>query len=424
MNANLTRTQRTAGFALALSLVLEAVLSSCVPPTGILRSEEDAWLLSIAGYYQLTGELPAAPTEGVSKVARLAATSFQPPEPKTPSEAWALIDYYSERRAAVEQEASAQNLPPETVAKALAEYDAKIKALADKAQELEQRRARHRGTIWKRFFDGVGRVIGRAFDIGGRIVKFAIEDVPSGVAEYVPPLVKGLAQAYVEKLRGELRTRGEEKAFEILAEKNPNLAGAYLIFKAGKSAVKALRDFARLFGRHGGRASARSSGGDLGLPAGGMLVASCSTEWYHRWSTDPNRTILEESFDLVVDYETRTFNVEFYGQDRTVGEDQTQTIADALSGSGTVSEDGFLTGTGSWDRTFTSSPPSEGSPGTTSASIPVSWVGIIRDGLQRVDIEFCRGDEAVPSLTSLQSDGRAAFPAGFACQYIFACIEE
>ncbi len=98
MNSSLTRAQRSAGFVLALSVILEAVLSSCAPSEAIRRPQEDAWLLSIAGAYQLTGELPAAPTEGVSKVARVAAPPFRPPgQPKTPNEAYSLMEYYMAR---------------------------------------------------------------------------------------------------------------------------------------------------------------------------------------------------------------------------------------------------------------------------------------------------------------------------------------
>ena len=420
-----SRNVRRASVFLLSLLLADTLLTACAGGgTSIRRPEEDAWLLSIAGYYQLMGELPPPPAREAAKAAQIARITFQPPEPKTPNEAYSLMEYYMARRADVEKEARAQGLPAETVAKALGEYDAKIEAYSEKGANLAERRARHRGTAWKRFFDGLGRFIGGAFDLGGKVVKFAVEGVPTFIGEYTPAVVKALAQEYVKKLRGELRTKVEQKAFEILVEKSPNLAGAYLIFKAGRGAFKVLRDFARLFGRHGRRTAPQQPGGGFGLPPSGLMMASCNTEWYHRWAVDPARTILDESFVLEVDYDARSFDVAFYGQDRTVGEQHTQTLTDELSGTGTVSADGFLMGAGSWDRTFNISPPMEGSPATSSVSIPISWVGIIRDGLQRVDIEFCRGDEAVPSLQSLQSQGRAAFPAGFACQYIFACTEE
>jgi len=67
------------------------------------------------------------------------------------------------------------------------------------------------------------------------------------------------------------------------------------------------------------------------------------------------------------------------------------------------------------------SPVQEGQVGSGSGSFPLQWRGIVLDDLQRVYIEFCRDEEAVPSLQSLQSQGRAAFPNAFACEYIFAC---
>ncbi len=237
-------------------MLTDTLLAACSGGDSVRRSREDAWLLAIAGYYQLTGEQPALAMVGGPKLARLREASVHA-QPTTPNEAWSLIGYYGDLRAKFEQKAKADGLPPEVLRAGLAEYDAKIADLVEKAKALEARRARHRGTAWKRFFDGLGRAIGRAFDIGGRIVEFAVEDVPTAVGEYTPALVKGLAQAYVEKLKGELRTKGEQKAFEILAEKSPNLAGAYLIFKAGREGIKVLRDFARLFGRHrrGGQAA-------------------------------------------------------------------------------------------------------------------------------------------------------------------------
>ena len=263
---------------LMLGLLLsDTLLAACAGGTSIRRAQEDAMLLMIAGDYQLTGELPAVAKAEGRKLARLVVASGRPQEPTTPSEAWTLFEYYRGLRDAFEQKAKAENLPPDVVAKGIAEYEAKMKALGDKANDLDKRRARHRSTAWKRFFDGLGRFIGRAFEIGGKIVKFAIEDVPTGVGEYAPAVVKGLAQAYVEKLKGELRTKGEQKAFEILVEKSPNLAGAYLIFKAGKSAVKVLRDFARLIGRHRRGGQAAQAPADTGAPGSeasdsGMVV--------------------------------------------------------------------------------------------------------------------------------------------------------
>lgn len=48
----------------------------------------------------------------------------------------------------------------------------------------------------------------RAFEIRGKTVKFALEDVSTGVGEYGPEVVKALAQEYIQKLRGEPRQKG------------------------------------------------------------------------------------------------------------------------------------------------------------------------------------------------------------------------
>jgi hypothetical protein len=322
-------------------------------------------LLSIAGYYQLTGELPAAPTEGVSKVARLAAPSFQPPEPKTPNEAYSSMDYYMARRADVEKEARAQGLPAETVAKALGEYDAKIQAYAEKGTELAERRARHRGTAWKRFFDGLGRFIGGAFDFGGKVVKFAVVGVPTAIGEYTPAVVKALAQAYVEKLKGELRTRGEQKAFEILVEKSPNLAGAYLIFMAGKAGVKILRDFARLFGRHrrgepvaaGPTATEPDEGEKFQLPTSGTMTARCplppAAQSVEAWCpTVEGMFTTNTPLTVNIDFGARTFT--FGYKIACEGRKSTDSLgtwiqnlsSDEMQGSGAAYEDGWLLGEG------------------------------------------------------------------------------
>jgi len=360
-----TRRIRFACIFMLSLLLADTLLAACAGGTSIRRPEEDAWLLSIAGYYQLTGELPAAPTEGVSKVARLTAPSFQPPEPKTPNEAYSWMEYYLARRADVEKEARAQGLPAETVAKALGEYDAKIQAYAEKGTELAERRARHRGTAWKRFFDGLGRFIGRAFDIGGKIVKFAIEDVPTAVGEYTPAVVKGLAQAYVEKLKGELRTKAEQKAFEILLEKNPNLAGAYLIFKAGRAGVKMLRDFARLFGRHRRGAAGQeptttepAEGEDIQMPAKGTMTATCQppsgAQSIQAWCPTVEGTFTANTpLTVIIDFGARTFTFGYKiacegrkSTESTFGTWRQNLSSDEMQGSGTVYENGWLLGEG------------------------------------------------------------------------------
>jgi hypothetical protein len=361
-----TRTVRCASVFLLGLLLADTLLAGCVGGgPSIRRPEEDAWLLSIAGYYQLTGELPAAPTEGVSKVARLAGSFFQPPEPRTPNEAYSWMEYYLARRDDVEKEARAQGLPAETVAEALGEYEAKIKAYAEKGAALAERRARHRGTAWKRFFDGLGRFIGRAFDIGGRIVKFAVEDVPTAVGEYTPAVVKGLAQAYVQQLKGELRTKAEQKAFEILVERSPNLAGAYLIFKAGKSAVKVLRDFARLFGRHRGRTAAQgptgtepAEGGEFELPTSGTMMATCqlppAAHSVVTWCPTVEGTFTASTpLTVTIDFGSRTFTFGYKSAcegrkntESTFGTWRQSLSSDEMQGSGTVYEDGWLLGEG------------------------------------------------------------------------------
>jgi hypothetical protein len=128
---------------LALSLS-DTLLAACSPETLIRRPEEDAMLLLIAGDYQLMGELPALPADGVSKGARLNRRAIQPPEPTTPNEAWTLLEYYRGLRDDFERKAKAENLPPDVVAKGIAEYEAKMNALGEKANELDRRRGRHR----------------------------------------------------------------------------------------------------------------------------------------------------------------------------------------------------------------------------------------------------------------------------------------
>ncbi len=170
-----TRRIRLASILMLALLLSDTLLAACSAATPVRRPEEDAMLLLIAGDYQLMGELPAVPVDGVSKVARLNRSAFQPPEPTTPNEAWTLLEYYRGLRDDFERKAKAENLPADVVAKGIAEYEAKMNAMGDKANDLDRRRARHRSTAWKRFFDGLGRFIGRAFDLGGKIVKFAVE---------------------------------------------------------------------------------------------------------------------------------------------------------------------------------------------------------------------------------------------------------
>jgi hypothetical protein len=345
-------------------LVSDTLLAACAGGASIRRTQEDAMLLMIAGDYQLMGELPAVAKADGRNLARLVRASGRPQEPTTPNEAWTLFDYYSGLRDAFEQKAKAENLPPDVVAKGIAEYEAKMKAIGDKANELDKRRARHRSTAWKRFFDGLGRFIGGVFDIGGKVVKFAVEGVPTAVGEYAPAVVKALAQAYVEKLKGELRTKAEQKAFEILLEKSPNLAGAYLIFKAGKSAVKVLRDFARLLGRHrrgataqGETATEPSEDEEFALPTSGTMTATCEppsgAQSIQAWCPTVQGTLTANApLTVTIDFGSRTFT--FGYKTACEGLKITDSLgtwiqnlsSDEMQGSGTVYEDGWLLGEG------------------------------------------------------------------------------
>jgi len=360
-----TRRIRLASVFMLTLLLSDTSLAACAGGISIRRAQEDAMLLMIAGDYQLTGELPAVARADGPKMARPVAASVRAQEPTTPNEAWTLLEYYRGLRDAFEQKAKAENLPPDVVARGIAEYEAKMKAMGDKANELDKRRARQRSTAWKRFFDGLGRFIGRAFDIGGKIVKFAIEDVPTAVGEYAPAVVKGLAQAYVEKLKGMLRTKGEEKAFEILLEKNPNLAGAYLIFKAGRAGVKVLRDFARLFGRHRRGAAGQeptttepAEGEDIQMPAKGTMTATCQppsgAQSIQAWCPTVEGTFTANTpLTVIIDFGARTFTFGYKiacegrkSTESTFGTWRQNLSSDEMQGSGTVYENGWLLGEG------------------------------------------------------------------------------
>jgi hypothetical protein len=359
-----TRHTRLASVFLLSLLLADSLLSACAGGASIRRSREDAWLLSIAGYYQLTGQMPTAAMASGPRPARLADASVHAQEPTTPNEAWTLFDYYAKLREQYERDARAKGLPEDVIQKGLAEIDSKLDALGERANALQDRRARHRGTAWKRFFDGLGRFIGRAFDIGGRIVKLAVEDVPGTIGEYAPAVIKGLAQAYVEKLKGELRARGEQKAFEILVEKNPNLAGAYLIFKAGKEGLKVLRDFARLFGRHrgggaaqGGAATESPVGEEFRFPTSGSMTATCQwpsgAQSVADWCPTVQGTLTTNSpLTVTIDFSAHTFtfgySVACEGLKKTDSKGGwVQSVSsDAMQGGGTVYDDGWLLGEG------------------------------------------------------------------------------
>jgi hypothetical protein len=365
-----TRRIRLASILMLALLLSDTLLAACSPETSVRRPEEDAMLLLIAGDFQLMGELPTLPANGVSKVARLNRSAFQPPEPTTPNEALTLLDYYRALAEDFERKAKGENLPTDVVAKGIAEYEAKMNALGEKANELDRRRARHRSTAWKRFFDGLGRFIGRAFDIGGKIVKFAVEDVPTAVGEYTPAVVKALAQAYVEKLKGRLRTEGEQRAFEFLLDKNPNLAGAYLIFKAGREGLKVLRDFARLFGRHRRRAAAQeptttalAEGEDYQFPKTGTMTASCplppSAQSVVDWCPTVQGTLTtNKPLTVTIDFASGTFTFDYMvaceGLKKTdsLGTWIQNLSSDQMQGSGTVYEDGWLLGQGAGVTTW------------------------------------------------------------------------
>jgi hypothetical protein len=409
---------------LLLILLGDSLLGACTPADSVRRTQEDAWLLLLAGEVQLTGALPEIASASAPHPARVAIPAPGSQSPTTPNEAWNLMDYYSGLREAFEQKAKADGLPPEVIQAGLAEYDAKIKALADRAQELGARRARRRGTAWKRFFDGMGRFVGKAFDVGGKIVKFAIEDVPSGVVEYGPDLIREYARAYVEKLKGQLRNRGEQKAFEILAEKNPNLAAAYLMFKAGRAGVKLFRDFARLFGRHprqgasvsgtGPEQAPLSTGGDeqeapFTLPSGGQWTASCDSgrdDDIESWCAEQGGSLTADSeFQLRIDFASGTFSLaaktECEGPKFTNSSGGwTQiTNSEELKGGGTLYPDGWLVGMveasakwmGRGVRLKASGSESYEEGGPTEATVPLIARIETQDDMQALELFFTSG---------------------------------
>jgi hypothetical protein len=427
--------------AFLLSLLLaDSVLSACAGGASIRRSREDAWLLSIAGSYQLTGELPPVAQMHAPKVADALAQSQ---EPTTPNEVWTLFDYYAKLREQYERDARAKGVPEDVIKRGLADIDAKLQDLADKADALRERRARRRGTAWKRFFDGLGRFVGRSFDIGGRIVKFAVADVPGTIGEVTPVLIKGLAQAYVEKLKGDLRERGEQKAFEILVEKNPNLAGAYLMFKAGREGLKLLRDFARLFRRHRGGGAGQDAtaadlpgGEELQLPTSGVLTAKCNWPFGAQSVMDWCPTVqgsltTNKPLSVTIDFSARTFTFDYSiaceGLKKTDSKGGwIQTLSsDAIQGSGTVYEDGWLLGMGTGVFTWVE----QGTQWTglamepvnkkneTSSSVPVAILLDSPDDLVAFELGWAAGGASSEGLSidrarQLGWDGLLAFPPG------------
>jgi len=64
------RSQRAASLFFLSVLLTDMVLAACSGGASIRRTREDAWLLSIAGYYQLTGEQPPVALAGSPKMAR------------------------------------------------------------------------------------------------------------------------------------------------------------------------------------------------------------------------------------------------------------------------------------------------------------------------------------------------------------------
>jgi len=361
MNSSLTRAQRSAGFVLALSLILEAVLSSCAPSEAIRRPQEDAWLLSIAGYYQLTGELPQMAMTSAPKLGQIRQQPRALLQSKDPNEVWRLLEYYSTLRVEYEQRYKAAGYTPEQIKAALADIDAKIADLLERAKALEARRARHRGTAWKRFFDGLGRNVGRAFNVGGKVAKFVIVDVPGTVGEIAPDLIKELAKQYVEKLKETLRGR----LFDIVSEKAPGLAMGYLVYKFGRQVVQIEREIERqLSGRRGGAAAqgetaaVTGAGEGFQLPTSGTMTATCqlpaAAHSVVSWCPTVEGTFTSNTpLTVTIDFGARTFTFGYKiacegrkSTESTFGTWRQNLSSDEMQGSGTVYEDGWLLGEG------------------------------------------------------------------------------
>jgi len=359
-----TRRLRFACIFMLSLLLADTLLAACSGGASVRRTREDAWLLSIAGYYQLTGEQPPTALAGSLKMARLAEAHVRPQESTNSNEVWTLIGYYVGLRDRYEQEGRAKGLSDDEIEKLLAGINAKIDDLMAKAKALDARRARHRGTAWKRFFDGLGRGVGRAFDVGGKVAKFVIEDVPGTVVTYAPAIIKELAQQYVEKLKETAKGR----LFDLLAKKAPGVVTAYLVYELGRKGLQIAREVERQLGRHGGGAaqdapaasedgatSSNETGGAFALPASGTWAATCDSgrdDSVEAWCEEQGGQLsTDPAFKLTIDFASGTFS--FAAKTECVGPKFTNsssgwtqnTTSEEIQGGGTLYADGWLVGT-------------------------------------------------------------------------------
>jgi hypothetical protein len=355
-----TRRIRLASILMLGLLLSDSLLAACAGSTSIRRTREDAWLLMIAGEYQLTGELPPVAMADAPKVARVTTTPVHIQQSTDPNEVWRMLEYYSDLRARYEAEAKAKGVSDDVLRTWLAGIDARIADLLERAQALEARRARHRGTAWKRFFDGLGRNVGRAFNLGGKVAKFVIEDVPGTVVELGPELIKELAKQYVEKLKETLRGR----LFDILSEKAPGVAMGYLVYKFGRQVVQVAREIDRQLGRRPSEgaeqvstATEQEEGEGFQLPTSGTMTATCQLPAaalsVQAWCPTVQGTFTANTpLTATIDFGARTFTFGYKiaceGLKKTdsLGTWIQNLSSDEMQGSGTVYEDGWLLGEG------------------------------------------------------------------------------
>lgn len=201
-------------------LVILVLLSSSVIPTKVQAAQkiehdaDDAILLMAASHRMLDSEVAYS---GVPKTAAIFPQS-------NANEVDILIDIYSQQIDRARQMGYGDQLE----ARLLDELEAKVFNLQQKAQAVEaERNSRRRRGFFRRFFRslgrGVGWVMGKVMEGGGKVVQFGIEEV-------APQMIKGAvfggspltAAAFRATFRQMLRKRIEE----VIIRKVENRAAA------------------------------------------------------------------------------------------------------------------------------------------------------------------------------------------------------
>lgn len=396
-----------------LVVFLAGLISSCsaAPCASPLTSQDEALLLMLSSY-SLLEQMPTEPAAG--RPPGLMALRWQTTSRR--DEARQLADWYQHVADSLPQD-------DETAQSFLERAD----AYHDRARELDQERERAERRRQRGFFrwfgrqvrnvgNGLGRAISGAMGVAGAVIEYVIEEeLPRRVREAIRAeweRIRAIAQGRIDALWQRLAQRYSADLTEYLRRRVDPLFVRLRDRVTGRAQRNARRTQTA---RAGGEAPTEPA--EFQLPASGQWQLGCDVNQLTSTIVLNETGIVDAaSAEFSIDLDGRQFRVDLTGSAHSVDEDGAPDRQGVwnVSGSGQVTEDGFLYGAGRHvlDATYLSS---RHTTEATDYDFPITWIGAIASDLQSVAFAVCPRPDYIPTLDQLQASGRGAMFGTTAC---------